>query len=126
MRDRDSFSIERHTTANRPMILLADDEAVSRRLLSEVLQRSGFEVRQAADGDETVRLVESAPPDLLVLDFEMPHLDGAEICRRLRASDREELQMLPVIMLTAHAGEAEEIDCLQAGANDFVTKPVSR
>jgi serine phosphatase RsbU (regulator of sigma subunit) len=63
---------------------------------------------------------------LLVLDFEMPGFNGAEICRQLRSSEREDLRNLPVVMLTAYAGEAEEITCLQAGANDFVTKPVSR
>jgi len=65
-------------------------------------------------------------PDLLVLDFEMPLMNGVEICRQLRASAREDLQALPVIMLTAYTGEAEELTCLHAGANDFVTKPVSR
>jgi serine phosphatase RsbU (regulator of sigma subunit) len=108
------------------VILLADDEAVSRRLLSEALQRSGFDVRQAVNGEEALRMAMNDGVDLLVLDFEMPHLTGADICRRLRASERADLQGLPVIMLTAHAGEAEEIGCLQAGANDFVTKPVSR
>jgi len=112
--------------ASRPVILLADDEAISRRLLSDALQRAGFEVRQAGDGAAALRIAEEETLDLLVLDFEMPSLDGAEICRRLRASGREDLKALPVIMLTAHAGEAEEIDCLHAGANDFVTKPVSR
>jgi DNA-binding response OmpR family regulator len=126
MADRESLSFEKPPAARSPVILLADDEAVSRRLLSESLTRSGFEVRQAADGEEALRMAMSDGLDLLVLDFEMPHLNGAEICRRLRASDREDLQALPVIMLTAHAGEAEEISCLQAGANDFVTKPVSR
>lgn len=110
----------------RPLILLADDEAVSRRLLSEAMRRAGFEVELAADGEEALRLAASEAPDLLVLDFEMPHSNGAEVCHRLRTSDREDLQNLPIIMLTAHAGEEEEIRCLQAGANDFVTKPVSR
>lgn len=110
----------------KPRVLLADDEAVSRRLLSESLRRSGFDVQQAADGEEALRLATNEPPDLLVLDFEMPQLDGAEVCRKLRACQQEELQNLPIIMLTAHAGEEEEISCLEAGANDFVTKPVSR
>ncbi|MEP6671511.1 MAG: SpoIIE family protein phosphatase [Chthoniobacter sp.] len=126
MVDRQSFSPEIIPSTRPPRILLADDEAVSRRLLSDALQRSGFEVHQAADGDEALRLAASEAPDLLVLDFEMPRLNGAEICRRLRASEHEELRTLPVVMLTAHTGEAEEISCLQAGANDFVTKPVSR
>jgi sigma-B regulation protein RsbU (phosphoserine phosphatase) len=126
MRDRESFSVERSPAASRPLILLADDEAVSRRLLAEALRRSGFDVLQAADGDEASRLAASEAPDLVVLDFEMPQWNGAEVCRRLRSSDRTDLQTLPVIMLTAYAGETEEISCLQAGANDFVTKPVSR
>lgn len=113
-------------TTRRPLILLADDEAISRRMLSEAMRRAGFEVEVAADGEEAFRLAASEAPDLLVLDFEMPESNGAEVCHRLRSSDREDLQTLPVIMLTAHAGEEEEIRCLHAGANDFVTKPVSR
>lgn len=109
-----------------PRLLLADDDAASRQLLAAALQRSGFEVRTAAHGAEALQLIATSGADLLVLDFEMPGLNGAEVCQRLRASEREDLRALPVIMLTAHAGEAEEIDCLQAGANDFVTKPVSR
>ncbi len=123
MHDRLSVSPE---TTRRPLILLADDEEVSRRLLSEAMRRAGFEVELAVDGEQAFRLAASEAPDLLVLDFEMPESNGAEVCRRLRSSDREDLQTLPVIMLTAHTGEAEEIRCLQAGANDFVTKPVSR
>ena len=119
-------SPEKLSAGRSPVILLADDEAVSRRLLSEALIRSGFEVRQAADGAEALRMAMADGVDLVVLDFEMPHLTGADICQHLRASALEHLQGLPVIMLTAHAGEAEEITCLQAGANDFVTKPVSR
>jgi sigma-B regulation protein RsbU (phosphoserine phosphatase) len=126
MADRPPVHSESKTAVRKPVILLADDEAVSRRLLSEALQRAGFDVRHAVDGAEALRLAASEAPDLLVLDFEMPRLNGAEVCRKLRASDREEWQTVPIIMLTAHTGEAEEIDCLQSGANDFVTKPVSR
>ncbi len=107
-------------------ILLADDDVRSRRLLGESLKKAGFEVWTAADGEEALLAIENAPPDLLVLDFEMPGLNGAELCRRLRASDREPIRQLPVIMLTGHSGEAEEVGCLDAGANDFVTKPVGR
>ena len=114
-------------TAGQPRkVLLVDDDAASRRLLGGSLRNSGFELSVAADGAEALTAIESAPPDVLVLDFEMPGLDGAEVCRRLRASDRTALNQLPVIMLTGHTGEAEEIACLTAGANDFVTKPVSR
>lgn len=115
-----------HPVSRRPRILLADDDAVSRKLLSSALQRLGFDVQVASQGEEALHLITATEPDLLVLDFEMPGLNGAEVCHRLRTSEREALQNLPIIMLTAHAGEAEEISCLQAGANDFVTKPVSR
>jgi sigma-B regulation protein RsbU (phosphoserine phosphatase) len=123
----------RHTAASAeapkqrpPIILLADDEPAARRLLSVTLERLGFDVRAAADGEEALQIAMSDRPDLMVLDFEMPRLTGAEVCHLLRTSERTDLQGLPVIMLTAHGGEAEEIRCLQAGANDFVTKPVSR
>jgi sigma-B regulation protein RsbU (phosphoserine phosphatase) len=109
-----------------PRILLADDDAVSRQLLASALVRSGFEVHTAENGAEALKLIAATEPDLLVLDFEMPDLNGAEVCQELRASENEALRDLPVIMLTAHAGEQEEIVCLEAGANDFVTKPVSR
>ncbi len=109
-----------------PRILLADDDAVSRQLLSAALLRSGFDTEVASHGEEALEKIVSIEPDLVVLDFEMPALNGAEVCRHLRASESEFLRDLPVIMLTAHAGEQEEIACLEAGANDFVTKPVSR
>lgn len=109
-----------------PKVLLVDDDAMSRRLLEATLTRSGFDVLTAADGEEALEMIAAAEPDLLVLDFEMPALTGAEVCHRLRTDARPAVREIPVIMLTAHAGEAEEIDCLHAGANDFVTKPVSR
>lgn len=112
--------------APRRKLLLADDDAVSRRVLSATLSAAGFEVWTAGDGAEAMQAIESSPPDLLVLDFEMPQLNGAELCRKLRASEREAIRQLPVIMLTGHAGEADEVACLDAGANDFVTKPVGR
>lgn len=127
MLDQRAASAEPPAPAERaPRILLADDDAMSRRLLSASLERSGFAVRTAAEGEETLRLIAEAEPDLLVLDFEMPGINGAEVCQRLRTGEREDWRALPIILLTAHAGEAEEIRCLEAGANDFVTKPVSR
>ena len=113
--------------AGRPRkILLADDDEKSRRLLGASLEAAGFEVWTVADGVEALAAIESAPPDVLVLDFEMPGWTGAEVCRRLRAAEREAIRLLPVIMLTGHAGEEAELGCLAAGANDFVTKPVGR
>ncbi len=124
--NRADLAIPPATRERRPRVLLADDDALSRKLLGASLERSGFEVEMAVDGREALSQLEKSEADLLVLDFEMPHLDGAEVCRRLRASESDRLRGFPVIMLTAHVGEAEEIQCLQSGANDFVTKPVSR
>ena len=107
-------------------VLLVDDDEPGRRLLGASLRAAGFDLSTAADGAKALAAVEESPPDVLVLDFDMPGIDGAEVCRRLRASERVALNQLPVIMLTAHTGEADEVACLTAGANDFVTKPVSR
>ncbi len=107
-------------------VLLVDDDAPARRLLGATLRAAGFDLTAVADGAEALATIATSPPEVLVLDLEMPGLDGAEVCRRLRASERTALNQLPVIMLTGHTGEADEIACLTAGANDFVTKPVSR
>src|SRR4051812_25873794 len=85
-----------------PRVLLADDDAISRKLLAAALQRMGFEVQTAEQGAEALHLIETKDPDLLVLDFEMPGQNGAEVCHQLRGSEREEIRTLPVIMLTAH------------------------
>ncbi|MBV9490455.1 MAG: SpoIIE family protein phosphatase [Verrucomicrobia bacterium] len=104
-------------------ILIVDDEFISRRALGHALGRVGYTVTTVASGKEAlVRLREEAY-DLLVLDFEMPDLNGIEVCSAIRSDPRT--AALPIIVLTGHSGEAEEIGCLQAGANDFVTKPVS-
>ena len=126
MTDGRTLSLPAPDAARPRKVLLVDDDALARRLLAASLRAAGFDVSAAASGAEALAAIESAPPEVLVLDFEMPELDGAEICRRLRASDRTALNQLPVIMLTGHSGEADEIACLTAGANDFVTKPVSR
>ena len=114
------------TAKPAPKVLIVDDDAASRRLLSTSLRSAGFELSIAIDGAEALAAIEVSPPDLLVLDFEMPGFDGAEVCRRLRASERVEINQLPIIMLTGHTAEIDEIACLKAGANDFVTKPISR
>ena len=106
-------------------LLVVDDEPSSRRLLRHALQHVNFAVETCASGAEALEILERQPIDLLVLDFEMPQMDGAELCARVRAHPNLEVADLPIILLTGHAGEDEEVRCLHAGANDFVTKPVS-
>jgi sigma-B regulation protein RsbU (phosphoserine phosphatase) len=107
-------------------VLVVDDAADARRLFARFLKAAGFSVKTAASGEEALRAIAKEPPDVVMLDYEMPGLSGPEVCARIRASETVEIAGLPVILVTAHTDEEEEIRCLKAGANDFVTKPVSR
>ena len=106
-------------------ILVADDDSTSRRLLVRTLSNAGFQCQESGDGLETLKLVESRVPCLLLLDFDMPGLNGAEVLKRLRANEDPAVAQLPTIMLTGHGGEESEVRCLEAGADDFVTKPIN-
>lgn len=111
---------------SRPRILVVDDDPLSGRLLNQVLTNAGFDVTTATDGRAALELIRKERPELLVLDFEMPGISGAEVCKKIREDLESGLHELPVLMLTAHSTEADEILCWEAGANDFVSKPVSR
>ncbi|MFZ1219957.1 MAG: SpoIIE family protein phosphatase [Chthoniobacterales bacterium] len=107
-------------------ILIADDDATSRKLLSRILTRAGFSCAEAPDGIEALKLLHSDPPSLLLLDFDMPGMDGAEVLKRLRGDPNATIAQIPAIMLTGHGGEESEVLCLEAGADDFVTKPINQ
>ena len=112
--------------ALRMEIVVADDEPEMRRLLVRGLSRSGFSVTGCADGEEALLLLcERQGEALLVLDYAMPGLNGAQVCERVRAHRDPAIAQTPIILLTAHAGEENEIECFRAGADDFVSKPVS-
>lgn len=106
-------------------ILIVDDDARSRRALSTALQRHGFAVLEADGGRQAIEILEARGPMLLVLDYEMPGLNGAQVCERIRRHPNPQIAALPIIMLTAHTGSQHEIECLHAGANDFASKPVN-
>lgn len=106
-------------------ILIVDDEASTRRPLSRALEAGGFLCRQCADGATALAEIERQPPTLLLLDFSMPGLDGAEVCRRVRAHADGTVAQLPIIVMTGHTGDEQEIHCLESGADDFVSKPVN-
>jgi CheY-like chemotaxis protein/class 3 adenylate cyclase len=101
-------------------ILVVDDVPANARLLEAVLAPRGYHVVTAGDGDTALELAVSVEPDLVLLDVMMPHLDGYEVCRRLR--EREETAMLPVVMVTSSAGP-EKTKAIEAGADDFIPKP---
>src|ERR1700747_1054476 len=106
-------------------ILVVDDDAKSRRVLSQMLNAGGYNCRVSNDGSEAMETIHARPPSLLLLDFDMPGLNGAEVLRRLRSDEDPTVAQIPAIMLTAHGSKESEVSCLQAGADDFVTKPVN-
>jgi phosphoserine phosphatase RsbU/P len=106
-------------------ILVVDDDRSSRKLLVRTLSSAGYDCREAESGDEALQLLRRAQPSLLLLDFEMPGINGAEVLKRLRSDANPDVAQIPAIMLTGHGGEQSEVLCLEAGANDFVTKPIN-
>ena len=106
-----------------PLILVVEDEDALATLLEYNLDKEGYRVRLARDGEEALLLTAEEPPDLVILDWMLPKLSGIEVCRRLRA--KAETRNLPVIMLTARAEESDRIRGLDTGADDYLVKPFS-
>jgi CheY-like chemotaxis protein len=104
-------------------ILVADDRESSRELIRTVLEGCGYQVLEAANGREAVDLARSTRPDLLLLDLQMPLLDGMGVVAELRA-DKEFLH-LPIVALTASAMQGDRERALSAGFTEYVTKPIS-
>jgi phosphoserine phosphatase RsbU/P len=110
---------------SRARILVVDDDAISRKILAQLLASAGHDSRECEDGAKALQLIHAKPPSLLLLDFDMPGLNGAEVLRRLRSDPDPAVAQIPAIMLTGHGSEESEVSCLQAGADDFVTKPIN-
>ena len=107
----------------RPLLLLVEDEPALAQMLSYNLDKSGFEVQLATDGEEALTLLAEARPDLVVLDWMLPGVSGLEICRQLRR--RSDTADIPIIMLTARGEETDKLRGLETGADDYITKPFS-
>ena len=105
--------------AQRKTLLIVDDDQDLRGAIAEQLQAESFDTVEAATAAEGVRLAREAKPDLILLDVDLPVMDGREACRRMR----EDGVTTPVIMLTAAAGDEDTVQGLESGANDYVTKP---
>jgi DNA-binding response OmpR family regulator len=101
-------------------ILLVDDEESVQKLLTYPLERDGYRVVQARDGEEALERFEEDEIDLVVLDVMLPKLDGLEVCKRLRARSS-----VPIVMLTARDDELDKVLGLELGADDYITKPFS-
>jgi DNA-binding response OmpR family regulator len=107
-------------TGKTTRILLVDDEQPVQKLLTYPLEKEGYEVVPALDGQEALANFEQGQFDLVVLDIMLPKIDGLEVCRRLRAQSS-----VPIIMLTAKAEEIDKVLGLELGADDYITKPFS-
>ena len=105
-----------------PKILLVEDNEMNRDMLSRRLQRKGFEVVLAVDGQSGVEMARTHAPDLILMDMSLPVLDGWEATRQLKSDAAT--QHIPVIALTAHAMSSDREKALEAGCNDYDTKPI--
>ena len=100
-------------------ILVVDDDPRIRTLVSKILDREGYAVLEAADGNEADAQMREGRPDLVILDQVLPHVTGPELLRRWRANGYE----AGVVILTGHGDEDTEVEVLESGADDYVTKP---
>ena len=109
------------SSAPRPRILVAEDHADTRFMLRVFLEARGFDVIEAANGEEALGLSESACPDLILLDGGLPRLDGVSVTSRLRSHDSQ--RRVPVIFLSGHAEQQARSAAFDAGCDDYLTKP---
>src|SRR5215470_14049461 len=107
----------------KPTVLIVEDEAPLVTMLRYNLEREGFQVCEAGDGEEALVQIAERRPDLVLLDWMLPLVSGIEVCRRIRRAS--ETRSLPVVILTARGEEADRVRGLDSGADDYVVKPFS-
>jgi phosphate regulon transcriptional regulator PhoB len=109
--------------STEPTVLIVEDESALSTLLRYNLEREGYRVFEAKDGEDALLLADESKPDLVLLDWMLPQLSGIEVCRRLRG--RGHMRNVPIVMLTARGEEPDRIRGLDTGADDYVVKPFS-
>jgi len=109
--------------AKAPHVLVVEDEEALAQLLKYNLEKEGYRVSVAIDGEEALVAADESSPDLVVLDWMLPKAPGIEVCRRLRA--RQDTRNTPIVMLTARSEESDRVRGLDMGADDYITKPFS-
>ncbi|SDW09561.1 phosphate regulon transcriptional regulator PhoB [Roseicitreum antarcticum] len=105
------------------LILVVDDEPAQRAMLTYNLEAAGYRTVTAADGEEALLVVQEQRPDLILLDWMLPHLSGIEVCRQIKS--RLDTREIPVIMVSARSDEPDRVQGLETGADDYVVKPYS-
>jgi CheY-like chemotaxis protein len=111
------------TSAQPARVLLVEDDVIARRLMCKALKQGGFLVEEAGDGQQALAAYDQQQPDIVLLDIEMPVMDGYTTCRELRM--RASAQQLPILMVSGNSDTASVNRAYDEGANDFITKPVS-
>jgi two-component system, OmpR family, phosphate regulon response regulator PhoB len=112
-----------HASMSKPLVLVVEDEAALATMLRYNLEKQGFRVEEAADGQEALTRIAETPPDLVLLDWMLPVMSGIEVCRQIRR--RAGTRDLPVIMVTARTEDQDAVRGLNMGADDYITKPFS-
>ncbi|AGI68067.1 phosphate regulon transl protein PhoB [Octadecabacter antarcticus 307] len=105
----------------QPHVLVIEDEPAQREVLSYNLKAEGYRVTVAQDGEQGLLMVEEDAPDVIVLDWMLPHVSGIEVCRQLKS--RSNTRAIPIIMLSARSEELDKVRGLETGADDYVVKP---
>ena len=111
------------TSALKPLVLVVEDEADIATLLRYNLEKEGFRVNVAGDGEEALLLAGEQTPNIVLLDWMLPLMSGIEVCRQMRRNNK--MRDIPIIMLTARGEEADRVRGLNSGADDYITKPFS-
>jgi CheY-like chemotaxis protein len=106
-------------------ILLAEDNVINQKLAVKLLERKGHEVVVAGDGKEALEKLDQSDFDLVLMDVQMPELDGLQATAEIRQRERKTLQHIPIIALTAHAMKGDRERCLEAGMDDYIAKPIN-
>jgi len=104
-------------------ILVVEDQEDNRRIIRDLLMSAGYELIEAADGETGVRLAETERPDLILMDIQLPVLDGYEATRRIKQNP--ELRAIPIVVVTSYALSGDDVKAMQAGSDAYVAKPFS-
>src|SRR5579871_4683347 len=118
---RESTTLDALSSMLKPQVLIVEDEAALATMLRYNLEKQGFRVEEAADGQEALTKIAESQPDLVLLDWMLPVMSGIEVCRQIRR--RGATRDLPVIMVTARTEDQDAVRGLNTGADDYITKP---